>query len=605
MYTALDWRSHVQPSLQNFERFLSPGIHDAVVRTAIPLTRSDGRIIFDGSGGNAFIVKMKLGDDMPAALRILKRFPVEPAWAERLASMTAVLDGMSTSVLTGYRFFNPGILIHADDEIAAIDANLSTPFLLMDWVEGPSLGVHLRELCAADDRAGIRALFEKWIELAREMNRKQFAHGDITASNVMVRSSDGALVLVDYDDLWLPDLPHPTGIVPGTPGYQHPKEAGRRYALSMDTFSILVMAATLAVLAEDPQLFRNVDQPLFTAKELTDIDSVSYVRARAVGDPRARAFVDLLDRARLYGSASVQSDFEALLFPVGTTASAQPVAVDPIVAQEDSREWEVVREPAQPAAVVQIVADPVAEKPNKKRSSKPAAVVALIAGLFLLALAWWQLRISVSEPAAPAVSAAEAPPTSMPALVPDGAETVAPCAVENPYGLSDGALQNLGCAAAPFVSQRNIRVQWFERGFMVLFDDAQNSGFALPDRRRRVYAFADDGRAWRLFYVDGPSETGWGSNSDEWYTCDRPSSGQNPVQSGVPWREFGRVWCENRPIAAALGSVRSEESELRASFQSYDRGRSFQIVGQQKAYTVFFDLNAESIEDTYLEGRWE
>lgn len=63
-----------------------------------------------------------------------------------------------------------------------------------------------------------------------------------------------------------------------------------------------------------------------------------------------------------------------------------------------------------------------------------------------------------------------------------------------------------------------------------------------------VFALADDGRAWRI--KDTFVETS--KNPDDWYTCGR-KPGLRPERSGIPWRGFGKAWCDNSQMRDALG----------------------------------------------------
>ncbi len=146
-------------------------------------------------------------------------------------------------------------------------------------------------------------------------------------------------------------------------------------------------------------------------------------------------------------------------------------------------------------------------------------------------------------------------------------------------------------------------LQRFANGVMLVFAKS-DQGFD-PSGGEFIFALAGDGRAWRI--VDTFVEKS--KFPDDWYTCDR-APGLRPERSGVPWRGFGKAWCEHPEVRAALGSARwYEEAEITAAFQSFERGRSFQlsdwrgIPGWDKArsYTVYLD----SLDPNFAAGRWE
>ncbi len=169
---------------------------------------------------------------------------------------------------------------------------------------------------------------------------------------------------------------------------------------------------------------------------------------------------------------------------------------------------------------------------------------------------------------APAVAMAIAPAqiTETPLSARSVPEPAA-CARASALVIDPEQLRGLGCPSQALVTARRVFVQKFERGIMVLFlrnNTALNGG--------AIYALANDGRAWRI------SDT-WASasrNRDTWYSC-RAAPGQTPAQSGVPWRGFGRAWCNDPALAEALGAAIDEEADARAAFQVYTSGRGFRL----------------------------
>ncbi len=173
---------------------------------------------------------------------------------------------------------------------------------------------------------------------------------------------------------------------------------------------------------------------------------------------------------------------------------------------------------------------------------------------------------AAADAPAVAVTIAPAQVTETPLSARPLAEPAA-CARASALTLDPGQLQGVGCPSQALVPARRVMVQTFERGIMVLFlrnNSALNGGV--------IYALASDGHAWRI------SDT-WASasrNRDTWYSC-RAAPGQSPAQSGVPWRGFGRAWCNDQALASALGAAVTEESDARAAFQAHANGRVFRL----------------------------
>jgi hypothetical protein len=86
-----------------------------------------------------------------------------------------------------------------------------------------------------------------------------------------------------------------------------------------------------------------------------------------------------------------------------------------------------------------------------------------------------------------------------------------------------------------------------------------------------------------------------------------PAGDMRPEQSGIPWRGFGRVWCESYEIQQALGRVRPGAAEILeyASLQTYERGRAFAFGG--RTHVIFFDGNKNAVQNTNIDlgGYWQ
>lgn len=182
--------------------------------------------------------------------------------------------------------------------------------------------------------------------------------------------------------------------------------------------------------------------------------------------------------------------------------------------------------------------------------------------------------------------------------------TIAPTATAaNPYRLSDAQLAQLGNPTQPFALNRSVVLERFANGVMLVFAKS-DKGFDASGGEF-IFALTKDARAWRI--ADTFVETS--KNPDSWYTCDA-KPGLRPERSGIPWRGFGKAWCDHPEVRAALGNARSyEESDIDTSFQQYERGRAFQLSdwrgipgwNRAKVYIVILD----SSDPNFTSGRWE
>jgi Predicted unusual protein kinase len=78
--------------------------------------------------------------------------------------------------------------------------------LTMDWIDGRTLNEYVDFLVAGSNAAALTTLAGRWRELVALLQRSEFAHGDLQHGNVMV-DQDGQLRLVDFDGVWIPQLP--------------------------------------------------------------------------------------------------------------------------------------------------------------------------------------------------------------------------------------------------------------------------------------------------------------------------------------------------------------------------------------------------------------
>ncbi len=193
-------------------------------------------------------------------------------------------------------------------------------------------------------------------------------------------------------------------------------------------------------------------------------------------------------------------------------------------------------------------------------------------------------------------------PTIAPTIAPTASPTSKPVTVPIGYKLGDSQLAKLGSPTGTQVPSRQVVLERFQNGVMVVFA-ASDKGF-VPGGEF-IFALAKDGHAWRV--ADTFVEKS--KFPDDWYTCDR-KPGLRPERSGVPWRGFGKAWCEHPEVRAALGIAKSyEESEITASLQSFERGRVFQVSDWRgipgwttdHVYAVYLDTT----DPSFASGHWE
>ncbi|MDR2935893.1 MAG: WG repeat-containing protein [Rikenellaceae bacterium] len=128
------------------------------------------------------------------------------------------------------------------------------PVLLMDHVDGKSLGRHVRERCHNGDRKALDALARSFDRMALWMARGDFAHGDVKPDNILV-TPDGRLKLIDYDGMFVPALAGQSAPELGTRAFQHPARERSFFDARIDDYPLALLGVSLHALAGDPGLY--------------------------------------------------------------------------------------------------------------------------------------------------------------------------------------------------------------------------------------------------------------------------------------------------------------------------------------------------------------
>ena len=150
------------------------------------------------SSGN-FAVVFKMKDRESGKLFALKCFTREqPAREENYLRITEELSYVSSSYILNVRYLSKELFVDTDqsneDEF---------PVLVMDWVEGQTLDAYLRN--NIDNPSRLKNLSYDFNRMALWLLTQPFAHGDLKPDNIIVKS-DGSLVLVDYDGMYVPAM---------------------------------------------------------------------------------------------------------------------------------------------------------------------------------------------------------------------------------------------------------------------------------------------------------------------------------------------------------------------------------------------------------------
>ena len=175
------------------------------------------------------------------------------------------------------------------------------PFL----ADCPSLGEFIMD--HYQDPPMMQRLSDAWLGMIRELETASMAHGDLDLSNVLVQQHDThvTLKLIDYDNIWIPELESRSQTEYGHTNFQHPSflpPKQRPYNSEMDHFSALVIYISLKALASHPELYEEWGADESDRLLLSESD---YLRSGLVGsrimqlrnlsDPEMYPYFDELD----------------------------------------------------------------------------------------------------------------------------------------------------------------------------------------------------------------------------------------------------------------------------------------------------------------------
>lgn len=200
-------------------------------------------------GGFAIVYKFRTKSGKTRALRcFLKQMDQETQF--RYERIGPYFHTYIPDITAGFHYHNPGILIPVKGQAQKV----SYPIIEMEWIEGATLLDKVNDLCIKRDRKALEDICQQWLTILQKMRQAHIAHGDLAASNVMLRS-DGSLVLIDYDGVYIPEFAGKQSVLIGQADYQHPQMNNRPFSESMDDFSALVIYTALLTVSISPEIW--------------------------------------------------------------------------------------------------------------------------------------------------------------------------------------------------------------------------------------------------------------------------------------------------------------------------------------------------------------
>ena len=231
-----------------------------------PVLGTDGLPIM--SSGN-FAVVFKMKDVQSGKYYAIKCFLKEQEGREKSYQL---IEEELEKVTSPYL-----ISIHYIAKELFVDTNQTSetefPVLLMDWVEGKPLDVYLQEILS--NKYQLNNLVYQFSRLSLWLINQSFAHGDLKPDNILVRT-DGSLILIDYDGMYVPSMKGNKAIELGSPDFRHPLRTESVFNERIDDLSLASILLSLKAISLDIKLldkFGAKERLLFSEKDYRDISN--------------------------------------------------------------------------------------------------------------------------------------------------------------------------------------------------------------------------------------------------------------------------------------------------------------------------------------------
>ncbi len=173
---------------------------------------------------------------------------------ERYGHLSDYLRGVRPEAFVDFEYLEQGIRVRGQ----------WYPIVRMEWAQGDRLDKFVED--HLDTPEILLDLAARWRGANGTLRGLRIAHNDLQHGNVMAREQ-GAVRLVDYDGIFLPQFDGEDSPELGHKHYQHPRRSTQDYHAGIDNFPSLVVYLSLLALGSDRQLwdrFYNQDNLPFT-----------------------------------------------------------------------------------------------------------------------------------------------------------------------------------------------------------------------------------------------------------------------------------------------------------------------------------------------------
>ena len=268
-----------------------------------PVYDEAGEIVM--SSGN-FAVVFKMEDESSGKLYAVKCFLKEQEGRDiAYQQITDELEYASSNYLCSIKYFQKELFVDS-----TVSSDTEFPVLLMDWVEGVTLDKYVHQHIS--DKYALQLITYQFCRMAAWLMSQPFAHGDLKPDNILV-TEDGALVLVDYDGMYVPAMQGQKARELGSPDYRHPMRTEDCFNEHIDDFPLALIGMSLKAIALDTSLLQNnakSDSLLFSESDFQNIGECLMMKSLC-------AFLNDAEFSKLYALfllAHSQQELSAVSF---------------------------------------------------------------------------------------------------------------------------------------------------------------------------------------------------------------------------------------------------------------------------------------------------
>lgn len=181
---------------------------------------------------------------------------------ERIRVISEAIQCCNLPYFVGFEYIDNGIqTAHGAQDI-----------VVMDWVDALPLKKYISVNITNSTK--LLDLANQFKKMVGNFHVHHIAHGDLQHGNIMVKDN-GAVVLVDYDSMYVPSLSGYSDDIKGVPGYQHPSRWKNNVVTEkIDYFSEIIIYTSLLTLSKFPYLWAklnldNTETLLFSAEDIS------------------------------------------------------------------------------------------------------------------------------------------------------------------------------------------------------------------------------------------------------------------------------------------------------------------------------------------------